>query len=111
MFKVGDRVRDVTGGDALGTVKDINLDGELSIHWDGEFYDPADTVHWNAGDFEPLQGGPVHTVARKEIEEGTYGPVVVGVRQITVAIDRDHLAADRLRTAAATLLEIAEALE
>lgn len=109
MFKVGDRVEDKAGDRA--EVLEVDRYGEIRLRYDSKEFDQG-RWFYPSRFFKPVTDeGPVRTVTRKEIVEGTYGPVVVGVRQISVAIDRDHACAAKLRAAIATLQTLADALE
>lgn len=111
-IKVGDRVRHIELN-ILGTVIDTR-GREQRTQWDGKGWAAWDK---NA-DVElitlPTSQGPVRTKTVREIVLGVYGRVRlhrVGNKCVDVDLYGATMTATKLRAAAATLLEIAEALD
>jgi hypothetical protein len=117
MFKVGDKVTFKEGIECRNNWVPSGTIGEVRKVWEG-----GDTVEvsvdknmWIAYAHQithvptsPV--GPVRTVTRKEIVPGKYGIVKVASTKCIGIPFYIHTTAE-LRAAAATLLEIAEALE
>lgn len=124
-FKIGDRVRYTGASDrfsdsriigAVGTVIDGNNCNDVQVNWDMESMNGAST---RGGKYEEnlelvTPSSPVREVTRKEIVPGVYGTVRVGFRgetYVNIRMERDYHTAPELRAAAATLIELADALE
>lgn len=126
-FKIGDRVRPAqpTYGIKLGTISGTE-EGNWTVEWDDT---PFMKINWDDADLVPVTiAGPVRERVVKEITSGTYGRVFcynpVGGKGDVVAVafvkqrEEGHvdtpcfyMNATELRAAAATLLELAGALE
>ena len=124
-FKIGDRVRVVNPREASlsDNGKEFTIKTDEGL-WGGEqsWHGPGVSYRHKEGALEliePTSQGPVRTKTVKEVVPGEYGEVTVGNAMLSKAYVKIadaygravSLNATELRAAAATLLEIAEALD
>jgi hypothetical protein len=126
-FKVGDRVRIVSARKAAHHGREFVIDHSEGVYdgepsWCGGQHSPSSPYRWRESELELVTTSPVRTVTRKEIVSGQFGKVTVrslkGVsdRHVGIGVHGNSLPnasmdSTELRAAAATFIELADALD